>query len=112
MGKPVRIVDLAEDLIRLSGLVPGKDIKIEFTGVRAGEKMFEELYFSAEKVHPTAHPRIFCLRAERVPEKDGAVLLILNHLDVFPRGTDPVLARLRDDLVQMAAPAKREGSLA
>ena len=112
MGKPVRIVDLAEDLIRLSGLVPGKDIRIEFTGVRAGEKLFEELYFSAEKVHPTAHPRIFCLRAEKPPEKDGAVLLCLNHLEVFPRGTDPVLARLRDDLVQMVAPAKREGSLA
>ena len=112
MGKPVRIVDLAEDLIRLSGLVPGKDIRIEFSGVRPGEKLFEELYFSAEKVHPTAHPRIFCLRAEKPVEKDGAVLLCLNHLDVFPRGTDPVLARLRDDLVKMVAPAKREGSLA
>jgi FlaA1/EpsC-like NDP-sugar epimerase len=112
MGKPVRIVDLAEDLVRLSGLVPGKDIRIEFTGVRPGEKLFEELYFSAEKVHPTGHPRIFCLRAEKPPETDGAVLLCLNHLDVFPRGSDPVLARLRDDLVQMVSPAKREGSLA
>jgi FlaA1/EpsC-like NDP-sugar epimerase len=112
MGRPVRIVDLAEDLIRLSGLVPGKDVRIEFTGVRPGEKLFEELYFSAEKVHPTAHPRIFCLRADKPPEKDGAVLLCLNHLDLFPRGTDPVLARLRDDLVQMAAPGRREGSVA
>jgi FlaA1/EpsC-like NDP-sugar epimerase len=112
MGKPVRIVDLAEDLIRLSGLVPGKDIRIEFTGVRPGEKLFEELYFSAEKVHPTAHPRIFCLRAEGPLEKDGAVLLCLNHLELFPRGADPVLARLRDDLVEMAAPGRREGSVA
>ena len=112
MGKPVRIVDLAEDLIRLSGLVPGKDIRIEYSGVRPGEKLFEELYFSAEKVHPTAHPRIFCLRAEKPPEKDGAVVLCLRHLDALPRDSDPVLARLRDDLVQMVAPAKREGSLA
>jgi FlaA1/EpsC-like NDP-sugar epimerase len=112
MGEPVKIVDLAEDLIRLSGLVPGKDVKIDFTGMRPGEKLFEELYFSAEKVHPTAHPRIFCLRAEKMPEKDGAVLLCLNHLKMFPRGTDPVLAGLRDDLVQMIGPTLREGSLA
>jgi FlaA1/EpsC-like NDP-sugar epimerase len=112
MGQPVRIVDLAQDMIRLSGLVPGKDIRIEFSGVRPGEKLFEELYFSAEKVHPTTHPRIFCLRSERMPEKDGAVLLCLNHLNVFTRGSDPVLAGLRDDLLQMLGPARREGSLA
>ncbi len=112
MGEPVRIVDLAEDLIRLSGLVPGRDVKIEFTGMRPGEKLFEELYFSAEKVHPTAHPRIFCLRAEKMPEKDGAALLCLNHLTKFPRATDPVLAGLRDELVRMLGPAQREGSLA
>jgi FlaA1/EpsC-like NDP-sugar epimerase len=112
MGQPVKIVDLAEDLIRLSGLVPGKDIRIEFTGMRAGEKLFEELYFSAEKVHPTSHPRIFCLRSEKKPEKDGAILLCLNHLTVFPRGTDPVLARLRDDLLHMLGPVRREGSVA
>src|SRR6185295_18374894 len=101
MGEPVRIVDLAEDLIRLSGLVPGRDVRIEFTGMRPGEKLFEELYFSAEKVHPTAHPRIFCLRADKPPDRDGAVLLCLRHLDGLPRETDPVLARLRDDLLQM-----------
>jgi FlaA1/EpsC-like NDP-sugar epimerase len=112
MGDPVRIVDLAEDLIRLSGLVPGRDVKIEFTGMRPGEKLFEELYFSAEKVHPTAHPRIFCLRAEKMPEKDGALHLCLNHLAKFPRATDPVLAGLRDDLVRVLGPATREGSLA
>jgi FlaA1/EpsC-like NDP-sugar epimerase len=112
MGDPVRIVDLAEDLIRLSGLVPGRDVKIEFTGMRPGEKLFEELYFSAEKVHPTAHPRIFCLRAEKMPEKDGAVLLCLNHLAKLPRATDPVLSGLRDELHRMLGPARREGSLA
>jgi FlaA1/EpsC-like NDP-sugar epimerase len=112
MGQPVRIVELAEDLIRLSGLVPGKDVKIEFSGMRPGEKLFEELYFSAEKVHPTGHPRIFCLRAEKMPEKDGAVLLCLNHLKVFPRGADPVLAALRDELLRMIGPTLREGSVA
>jgi FlaA1/EpsC-like NDP-sugar epimerase len=59
MGAPVRIVDLATDLVRLSGLEPGRDIEIQFTGVRPGEKLFEELSTAAEGVARTAHPKIF-----------------------------------------------------
>jgi FlaA1/EpsC-like NDP-sugar epimerase len=59
MGEPVKIVDLARDLIRLSGFEPDEDIKIVFTGVRPGEKMFEELSTSAENVEKTRHPKIF-----------------------------------------------------
>ena len=59
MGEPVKIVDLATDLIRLSGLVPDEDITIEFTGVRPGEKLFEELSFDPEKMERTRHPKIF-----------------------------------------------------
>jgi len=58
MGEPVRIVDLAHDLIRLSGLVPNVDIRIEFTGIRPGEKLFEELGFDAERMERTTHPKI------------------------------------------------------
>lgn len=70
MGEPVRIADLAEDLIRLSGLVPGRDIAIEFTGTRPGEKLFEELSVDAERADATRHPRIFVARArsEESPE--------------------------------------------
>jgi FlaA1/EpsC-like NDP-sugar epimerase len=59
MGSPVKIVDLAHDLIRLSGLVPDVDIKIQYTGMRPGEKLFEELGFDAEHMSQTAHPKIY-----------------------------------------------------
>ncbi len=59
MGEPVRILDLARDLIRLSGLEPERDIEIRFTGVRPGEKLFEELFDPAEMHHRTKHEKIF-----------------------------------------------------
>ena len=57
MGEPVKIVDLARDLIRLSGL-PEHAIEITFTGVRRGEKLYEELYFEDEQTLPTSHPKV------------------------------------------------------
>ena len=65
MGVPVKIYDLAVDMIRLSGLEPGQDIAIEIVGARPGEKLTEELFNSYEKPMPTGAPRI--LRAERPP---------------------------------------------
>ncbi|MBI4790789.1 MAG: polysaccharide biosynthesis protein, partial [Chloroflexi bacterium] len=62
MGKPIKIVDLARDLIRLSGLEEGQDIDIVFTGLRPDEKMFEELYISDEKFTQTGHEKIFVAR--------------------------------------------------
>jgi FlaA1/EpsC-like NDP-sugar epimerase len=58
MGEPVKIVDLARDLITLSGFRPGEDIEIQFTGMRPGEKLFEELSITGENMQPTQHPKI------------------------------------------------------
>jgi Predicted nucleoside-diphosphate sugar epimerases len=66
MGEPVYIYDLAADLIRLSGLEPNKDIRIDITGLRPGEKLFEELRFSNEDVDKTTHDGIFVCKLEPV----------------------------------------------
>lgn len=64
MGKPIRILDLAEDLIRLSGLEPGKDIEIVFTGIRPGEKLSEDLWEEGLHYQPTNHSEVFRLSEE------------------------------------------------
>jgi FlaA1/EpsC-like NDP-sugar epimerase len=66
MGEPVRIVDLARDMIRLSGLRE-EDIRIEFSGLRPGEKLFEELLSDRETTLPTPHPRLRIAHAGEAP---------------------------------------------
>lgn len=62
MGKPLKIVDLARDMIRLAGFEEGEDIKIAFTGLRPGEKLFEELFLDDEHYQRTLHEKIFVSR--------------------------------------------------
>ena len=59
MGQPVRIAELARQMIELSGLVPDRDVSIQFTGLRSGEKLYEELLIEPEQAEKTVHPRIF-----------------------------------------------------
>lgn len=58
MGSPVKIIDLAENFIRLSGFIPHKEIKINFTGLRPGEKLYEDLFDESEKIEPTDHKKL------------------------------------------------------
>jgi FlaA1/EpsC-like NDP-sugar epimerase len=66
MGEPIKIAYLAEQLIRLSGKHPGEDIEIVYTGLRAGEKLYEELFHEAEALGRTGHPKILLAQSRRV----------------------------------------------
>ncbi len=66
MGKPVKIVDLAKDMITLAGFVPGEDIEIRFTGLRPGEKLFEEISLAGENIMPTAHTKICVFQGKQI----------------------------------------------
>ncbi len=99
MGEPVRIVDLAQDLIELSGLTVGRDIEIVYTGLRPGEKLFEELFVQGEEYVATRHAKIFISRnnshqslpSPRLQQAVADLLLLARAQD---RG--PVAARLAE----------------
>lgn len=78
MGESIKIVDLATQMIKLAGHVPGEDIEIVYTGLRPGEKMFEELFHEREALSATHHPKI--LQAQHRSEEWGALLLKCNEL--------------------------------
>jgi FlaA1/EpsC-like NDP-sugar epimerase len=80
MGEPVRILDLAHEMIRRSGLVVGKDIEVRVTGMRPGEKLFEELANDSDATAPTAHPKI---RVWELPQLSTEQ--VSSHLDALKR---------------------------
>jgi len=83
MGRPVRILDLAEEMIRLAGKTPHDEIAIEFTGMRAGEKLFEELAADGELTRPTSHPKIavWQLPPARPDQIDAALARLAEVVD-------------------------------
>jgi FlaA1/EpsC-like NDP-sugar epimerase len=105
MGDPIKIVDLAHNMIRLAGFTPNEDIAVTFTGLRPGEKLFEELFDKEERVEPTSHPKLrkavlgSVWSEQEVEEAIGAVLKAVRVRD---RG------KLRDTL-QRFIPSYRPG---
>jgi FlaA1/EpsC-like NDP-sugar epimerase len=95
MGKPIKIVDLARQLIELSGLKPDEDIAIEFTGLRAGEKLCEELAHHREELAPTAHPKILRLIADPIPLERAAELVRVVTADLDAAEPAQLKARLK-----------------
>jgi FlaA1/EpsC-like NDP-sugar epimerase len=99
MGEPVRITNLAEEMIRLSGYTPYKDIQIEFTGLRPGEKLFEELMLGQEGIKKTHHPKIRIA----APLESYNLLLFQNKLNTMfsmaKANKDQEIYRLFQDLV-------------
>jgi FlaA1/EpsC-like NDP-sugar epimerase len=93
MGKPVKIVDLARQLIELSGLRPDEDIEIQFTGLRPGEKLFEELSYQGENISPTTHPKI--MRFVTQPAELTTVRGFLDTLHQEINGVEPDRLKLR-----------------
>lgn len=75
MGTPVKIVTLAERMIQLSGLEVGRDIQIEFTGLRPGEKLYEEILANKENTIPTTHERIFVAKAREYPYQGASEVM-------------------------------------
>ncbi len=110
MGEPVKIVDLATDLIRLSGLEVGTDIEIRFSGTRPGEKLYEELFFNSENAAPTEHPKV--LRARNAALTSGLTAAVDRLIAQARNGTTPeelqlVLTRLVPDYSPASSPASR-----
>ena len=96
MGQPVKILDLAEQMIRLAGLKPHQDIKIEFTGLRPGEKMFEELFHSTEAHEKTAHDSIWLVSPRYLLLDQMEIVLRKLHTACETRQKEKALLLLKE----------------
>jgi len=104
MGEPVRIVDLAQQMIRLARRVPGRDIQIEFTGLRPGEKLHEELFHDGEAAMPTANP---ALRLAAPRTADYAILArSIDELEAEARAANE--SRVLDLLQRLVPEYRRQ----
>ncbi|MDQ7001796.1 MAG: nucleoside-diphosphate sugar epimerase/dehydratase [Ghiorsea sp.] len=106
MGKPVKIKDMAEQMIRLAGLVPNKDIDIVYTGLRPGEKLFEELFHEAESMQGTSHAKIM-LSDVREVDWDDVQLRLADIRQACAKRDTPLLIQLLQKLVPEFTPDKR-----
>jgi FlaA1/EpsC-like NDP-sugar epimerase len=111
MGQPVKIAYLAEQMIRLSGKVPGKDIKIVFTGLRPGEKLYEELFYEQEQLNKTGHRKILLANSaavdwERLNRLVDAMGVACDHYDEDRQRL--LLRELVPEMIEQEKPAPSE----
>ncbi len=104
MGKPVKIADLARDLIRLSGFEPESDITIKYTGPRPGEKLYEELLTAEEGTMRTVHRKIFIARKQEINADVLEKEILL--LERFARDNNPF--QIKKKLIQIIGNYKPE----
>ena len=103
MGEPVLILDLAEDLIRLSGLEPGKDIEITFTGIRPGEKLSEDLWDKGFAYLSTSHPDIHRVDSEEVLSSQDLESLVDKLISLARSGKPEAIINLLSETIPGAA---------
>ena len=106
MGDPVRIVDLAKEMIHLSGMEVGRDIEIQFSGMRPGEKLFEELHVSGENHLPTIHPKIMVAESKHDSHQQvrAAIEQLMQAATYTP---ESVVDQLREIVPHYRAPVER-----
>lgn len=110
MGTPVKIADMARDLIRLSGKEPDRDIEIIFTGLRAGEKLYEELITDGEGIVTTQHKGIMVLREQRAEKYSESIDSGVEELVALAGNQDgPGIQAKLKELVPEYTPQKSEG---
>lgn len=103
MGDQIRIADLAEDLIRLSGLEPGKEIEIVYTGIRPGEKLSEELWDKWASYDPTTHPDIVRLVDEDLLNGDPLQSVVDDLIHLAREGDTTAIIRIMDEMIPGSA---------
>jgi FlaA1/EpsC-like NDP-sugar epimerase len=103
MGEQIRILDLAEDLIRLSGLEPGRDVDIVFTGIRPGEKLIEELWDARSDIRTTTHPEILRMSRDE-PINDLNLMQAVGELHYLANdGDTAAILHLLDQIIPGAS---------
>jgi FlaA1/EpsC-like NDP-sugar epimerase len=110
MGEPVRILDLAHDMIRLSGLRVGVDIEVEVVGLRPGEKLYEELYDEGEARHFTAHPKIMVAESAKLNLLE--VIHNVNRLELVADEPNEVVRTELEQIIPLGSPQRAISRLA
>ena len=104
MGEQIKVADLAKNMIVLSGLVPDQDVRIVYSGLRPGEKLFEELFEETEQVEPTSHPKIQCAIKKTLPLSDEIEKFLLQLEMALGEKDDEIVVRRLQDIVPSFQP--------